>query len=167
MKKILLTLASVLLFALCVEAQDAKYKALFIYNFTKQINWPSADKNGDFVICVVNHNELASQLTTITTGKKLGMQDIVVKKVKTVDEISKCHILFLGTGVSNAANMEKATGIVADASTLIVTERTGSLEKGSAINFYVQDEKIKIEIRKDNVTAHKLQMASDLDKFAR
>jgi hypothetical protein len=121
-------------FVIIANGQDAKYKALFIYNFTKQIEWPASEKSGDFVIGVVNNNELYDQLVSITTGKKAGTQNIVVKKMKGIEEVESCHILFLASYLSSGSNMEAVLGKLTDKPTLIVTERSGSIQKGSCIN---------------------------------
>ena len=76
-------------------AQAAKHKAMFICNFTKEIEWPASEKTGDFVICIVNQNDVLNQVRTFTNGKMVGTCPISVVGVKSIDEISKCHILFL------------------------------------------------------------------------
>jgi len=147
-------------------AQDAKYKALFIYNFTKQIEWPASEKTGDFVICVVNHNELFTQLSTTVAGKKVGNQDIVVKKLKSIDEVTKCHILFLSSSTSSASNMTSVLEKLGSSSSLILTERQGALKNGSCINFLIRDEKLKFEINNDAIASRKLQVSSSLSNLA-
>ena len=49
-----------------VSAQEDKFKAIFIYNFTKQIEWPASESNDDFVICVVNQDDV---FVTIIVGE--------------------------------------------------------------------------------------------------
>jgi hypothetical protein len=153
-------------FILISNGQDAKYKALFIYNFTKQIEWPTSEKSGDFVIGVVNNNELYDQLVSITTGKKAGTQNIIVKKMKGIEEVESCHILFLASYVSSGSNMETVLGKLNDKPTLIVTERSGSIQKGSCINFVIQDDKIKFELNKQAAVKRGLQVSSYLENLA-
>jgi hypothetical protein len=156
-----------ILFKSAVFAQDAKYKALFIYNFTKQIEWPASEKSGDFVIYIMNHSELYNQLVAITNGKKVGNQNIIVKKIKGIEEVEKCHILFLSTSSSGGSNMEAVLSKIGNNSaTLIVTERSGMIGKGACINFLIQEDKIKFELSKSNSSQRGLQVSSYLENLA-
>ncbi len=147
-------------------AQEAKYKALYTYNFTKQIEWPAADKSGNFVICVIGNSEVYNQLRDLTNLKKVGTQAIEVLKLKSIEELPKCHILFLASSESSAAKMEEVTSKLQGTSTLILTERSGSLEKGSCINFKVIDGKIKFEVNKEATSERKLQISTQLLNMA-
>ncbi|MBP5667192.1 MAG: DUF4154 domain-containing protein [Salinivirgaceae bacterium] len=74
--------------------QDSKFKAMNIYNFTKQVEWPASETKGDFVICVVNQDNMLKQLESITKGKTVGKSTISVVGAKNIEEISKCSILY-------------------------------------------------------------------------
>ncbi len=165
MKRLLFTIIAIVSIATCYS-QEYKYKAMYIYNFTKQIEWPAADRTGEFVIYVVNQNELFNQLSAIVAGKKVGTQDIVVKKVKTIDEVTKCHIVFLASSVSGNANMEAITAKLNGTSSLILTERPGTLKNGSCINFLIRDEKLKFEMNSSALSQKKLQVSSGLLSMA-
>ena len=47
---------------LTAKAQDEKFKALFMYNFTKYIEWPQSKQTGDFVIGVVGGSPIIDEL---------------------------------------------------------------------------------------------------------
>ena len=128
MKRILFLIIAIVSVGIC-NAQDAKYKALFISNFTKNIEWPASDKSGDFIICVVNQNEVLSQLKTSTNGKTVGTQPISVVGVKSIDEVSKCHIIYLSFADSKADKLESAKAKLGGSASLIVTDRPGALKK--------------------------------------
>lgn len=166
MKRIVLTFFAIVSIVLGYAQDATKFKALFIYNFTKQIDWPAAEKTGDFVISIVGSNEMEAQLKTIVTGKKVGNQDIVLKKLKTVDEVTKCHILYLASSACSASNMTTVLSKLEGASTLIVTDRPGSLEKGACINFLIRAEKIKFELNKQALTDRKLQISTYLENMS-
>lgn len=145
-----------------VNAQEAKYKALFMANFTKYIEWPAADLNGDFVICVVNQNEVLNQLKTFTTNKFVGSHPISVVGVKSIDDITKCNILYLSFAESKADKIEAVLGKLSGTSTLVLTDRPGSLKNGSCINFLLVDDKLKFEINEPAISERKLQISAQL-----
>ena len=45
MKKSALVILGLLALSVTARAQDEKFKALFMYNFTKYIEWPQAKQN--------------------------------------------------------------------------------------------------------------------------
>lgn len=165
-KRILLVMVFVAMGIISTYAQDAKYKALFVYNFTKHIEWPASAKTGDFIIGVVGNNDVFNNISTIASGKKAGSQNIIVKKFKSVDLVTDCHILFVGMGQSNASKFEIIQTKITGKNTLIVTERAGMAKKGSVINFVVQEGKIKFELNKANAAKYKLSISSYLENLA-
>jgi hypothetical protein len=51
--------------------QDERLKAIFIYNFTKHISWPS--KSGNFVISVPGNNKIITEIEVIAANKTAGI----------------------------------------------------------------------------------------------
>ena len=131
-----------------VSAQEDKYKAMFIYNFTKSVEWPASELKGDFVICVVNQGDMLEQMKALFNGKMVGNSPISVVGVKNIDEAPECQILYLPSSESKADKMGSAVEKFGNAATLIVSDNAGALENGSCINFVMVDDKIKYEINK-------------------
>ena len=165
MKRFLTLIIAIVSINFC-QAQDARYKAMFIYNFTKEIEWPASEKGGDFVICIVNQNDVLNQIRTLTNGKMVGSSAISIVGVKTIDEISKCHILYLPFADSKADKLASAIAKVGNSSTLILSDRPGALKNGSCINFLLVDDKLKFEISKKAMNERKLQMSVNLINHA-
>lgn len=136
-----------------ISSQDDKYKAMHIYNFTKQVEWPAS--KGDFVMCVLGKTEVMSQLKAITNGKTVNGKPIKVVGVNNVGDIPNCQILYVPT--SETSNLKSAIEKVGNAATLIVSDSQGALENGSCINLVEIDEKIKYEASKANIESRGLK----------
>ncbi len=91
MKKSATLLITILLVsAQWASAQEYKYHPIFIYNFSKYIEWPSPIAGSDFVICVVGNDEAYQQMVNISQKKKkIKNQNLVVKKYTTLEEVGK------------------------------------------------------------------------------
>lgn len=167
MKKILKHLMFIgLFFALVgnVKAQVPKLQSVFIYNFTKYIDWPAEYKTGNFVIGVLGDAPITRELKKMARTKKAGTQTIEVKIFNSVGDIAKCHILFIpGAKSSFISQLTKKVG---KKSTLIIGEKDGLTQKGAAINFVLKDNKQKFELSKKNAAKHKLKVSSSLEKLA-
>jgi hypothetical protein len=142
----------------------AKFKSLFIYNFTKYTEWPENYKKGDFVIGVVSDSDLADALEQAAATKKINSQNVVVKRINSTDDISQCHVLYVNgkTSAEVSPFIEKAKGF----SCLIITEGTGMIESVAAINFVIVGSAIKFEMNKSRFENRDLIVSNSLDKLA-
>ncbi len=144
------------------QASIEAAQSIFIYNFTRLIEWPN--KDGDFVIGVLGSGSLVGELSKTTAGKTVGMQKIVVKKIRDISEINKLNVLFVSNG--NSGKMNEIVAKVGNSHTLIITERKGMLDAGAAINFILNDDRLKFELRSSNASKHGLRVLSKLESMA-
>ncbi len=148
-----------------MEDPNSKIKAIFIYNFTKYVEWPSDYKQGDFVIEVLGSAPgLVNELTSMAKLKKAGIQTIVIKNISDVGDIANCHILYIAKDKVDAVS--KASGKCKGKSTLIVTEGPGIIDKGAGISFVTASNKQKFEIHQGNIKKYNLEVSSKLLPFA-
>jgi len=147
------------------EEASAKIKAIYIYNFTKYIEWPQDYKEGNFVVGVLGTNTaLLSELTKMASSKTVGSQKIEIQTVSSVADAPKCNIIYILT--DNSAQLTDISGKLKGRSTLIVTDKPGMAKQGSAINFVILENKQKIELNKANIDKYKLKVASTLVEMA-
>jgi len=157
-KPVFLILLLLLIKVNFTQAQDEKFKALFIYNYAKGIEWPSS--SGDFIIGVLGNSPIIDELNIIAQQKKVGNQTIVIKKQNSLDGAEKCNIFVLPPNKSE--NLAGLLAKVKGKSTLIVTEKSGAIKNGSCINFVLQNDKLNYEISKANIENQGLKVAANL-----
>ena len=163
--RIVFFLSFCILFASQAHSQEEKYITLYVYNFTKHIEWPDEYKEGDFIIDVIGHDSVYEKLKEMLEGKNRGGQNFVVNHPANVDEIDpNCHILFVGHWRSQ--ELDAAMKKVGSKGTLIVTEKGGMLEKGADINLVIKNQKIMYEMKKSSITSRGLQFSMDLTSLA-
>jgi hypothetical protein len=147
-----------------VEAQEEKYISLFLYNFTKHFDWPEEYSSGDFVIDVIGHESVFLKLKELTAAKKVGGQDIVIRHYSDASIIGKCHILFVGYWHSRF--LPQIIDMVENRATLIVTEKEGLINEGSAINFVIRNGTIQFEFKKSNALKYGLKFDPQIVQMA-
>jgi hypothetical protein len=167
MKKIIINV--ILLFiifpgVLLAQTGIPRAQAMFIYNFSRLVEWPAAYKSGPFVIGIFGSSSIANELNSYTSGKKVGAQAITVQELRSVDEISKCHILFIP--FSRTKQIEEIVNKVTNMSTLLITEKNGAIDLGSAINFLIIGDKLKFEIKQTNASRYGIKVSSKLQEMA-
>jgi len=143
------------------HAQMEKYQSLFIYNFSKYIQWPTDMNSGQFVIGVLGSSDVYDHLVEMANlKKKTQNMDIVVKHFSDVSDVEKCHILFVSTDFSSKLGMVASLPVTK--STLIITDKPGLAGKGATINFVEESGKIKFELNQANAEKRGLKVAGSL-----
>jgi len=129
------------------SAQNEKFKALFMYNFTKYIEWPSTMQTGDFLIGILGNSPMRSELEVIASKKKIGDQTIKVLTFNSINDVSNCHILFIPN--EKSASLEEIALRLDGKGVLIITDKPGLARRGAAINYIIIDGKQNFEISKN------------------
>jgi hypothetical protein len=165
MKKLIIALAAILLATNAyMQTSITKAQTLYIYNFSRLIEWPANYRTGNFVIGVLVSSEIATELETFTKGKKVGTQSIQVVRYKEPAEIQNCHIIFIA--FSRTKQMAEVLPALNGKSTLIISEKSGALNEGSAINFVVTTDKLKYEINADNASKYGIKFSAKLHEMS-
>ncbi len=165
MKRICFTLCVVFLFTTAyMQNTIPKAQTLFIYNFALLTEWPQQYLNGPFVIGVIGESDIFSELNSYTADKRVGSQQIKVVQFDSAEEITTCHMLFIP--FSQTRLLSKINAHLNGNSTLLITEKNGALNAGSAINFIIIHEKMKFEINVENANKNGIKLSSKLQEMA-
>lgn len=172
MKKTIFILFSFVLFSSFIatvldqsEQVSAKIKAIYIYNFTKYIEWPESYKEGNFVIGVLGSNSaLLNELSKMADSKMVGSQKLEIKNISSCSPTDKYNIIYVLS--DNSTQLTDVLNKLKGKSTLIVTDKAGLAKQGAAINFFIDGNKQKIELNKANIEKYKLKVASTLVEMA-
>lgn len=141
---------------------DYKFHSVFLYNFTKYIQWPS--NQGDFVIGVLGNSNIYEELVKLVQNRTVGSQKIVVKKFSSVASVEDCNMLFIPS--SQSRNLDDLKDKARRQSTLLITESPGMASKGSNINFVLKDGKWKFEINEQTIKEAGIKVSSELMRLA-
>ena len=157
----LLTFLAVLFLSVGVNAQskDYTFHSVFVYNFTKYIEWPDAGK--EIVIGVHGGDAQVMQaFEKMAQAKSVGDKKFVVKAINKPEDAAVCHLIFIPDDESEkaAAYSQKFAG----APKLIVTEREGMIKKGGLINFVTVDGKLRFELNQRALDKAGLKVSSQL-----
>jgi YfiR/HmsC-like len=161
--KVLVFLIPVVLAITHARAQQATNYAIhanIIYHFTKYINWPDSKKSGYFIIGIVGDSPLYDELKSFTSNKTVAGQKIVIRKFSSSADSYYCHILFIAE--DERGSLKKIVDNTSGASILLVTESYGLARKGSCINFTIVNDRLKLEINKNNIEQRELSIATEL-----
>jgi hypothetical protein len=145
-------------------AQNYQTHSLFIYSFTRFVQWPEESRQGDFQISVLGDSPIADELKAMAEKKKASGRNISVSVIKDLSEFKKCHILFVSQNWS--ARFQDVAGKIGEEPVLIVTEQAGLGSKGSDVNFITKDGKLVFELNQTAMGKHKLKASAELTRLA-
>jgi len=142
--------------------KEASLKAVFLFNFTKYVEWQNPNSS-QFVIGVVGNSGITPALNQISKSYRVGGRKMVIMNFKKAEEISHCDLLFIsahcGIPVSTAVSQ---TG----RGTLTVSEEPSGSAAGAAFNFIIKDDKLKFEASLKAINSTGLKISSQLLKLA-
>jgi hypothetical protein len=145
------------------QEQEANLKAVFIYNFTKYIDWETGNNQNDFVIGVIGSSDVTGSLTEIAKSNTVNNKRIVIRIFNRPEEINNCDILFIPQRLPFPLSsiLDRAGKGV-----LTVSEETGYAKLGTAFNFVIVNDKLKFEANLKSIYSAGLRAGSQLLKLA-
>ncbi len=161
MKKLMGTI--ILLFAINIvfsQNQSELFKALYLYNFTKNIEWPANFNKGDITIGVFGNSVVLYQLKKIAEYKSSKNHAITIKKYKTPDEIKDCNLLFIPK--SKTTELPAISKALKNKKTVIVCEKKNALRSGAMINLITINQKLVFEINEKGFKEKNILMSENL-----
>ena len=142
--------------SLSQSAQQPMFKALFMFNFAKYIEWPTSASQSQFVIGVYGNDEIVPELKKLAAARKINNKSIVVKSVKSLSDATDAQVFYVP--LSKSGNIENVTSFFAGKPTLIVCDKDGMCKKGAGINYVTVGGKMKFEVNKHNISSHQLKI---------
>jgi hypothetical protein len=135
-------------------AQEAKFKALFLYKFTEYIEWPTGSDN--LVVGVVGNSDVLEELKKFTAAK----QNIEVINVSSASQAGSCNIVFLPKGENK--QFDAMVSSIGKSSILLVSDNKDLVKKGADIGFFLESNKLRFLINKSNIESKKMLPSSKL-----
>ena len=156
-----LTLISILVLFLSLTSnatgQYDKFKALYIYNFTKRIDWPESYKEGDFVMGVLGKSAITGHLKEFTKNRKVLDQSIQVINYQNYKDIDTCHLLLITDAY--AGDLSKVIDYLVSKPTLVITEEP---DAPACINFKETQKSLHFQIDPHKIRNKQLKVSQSL-----
>ena len=161
---------------LAVWADDTKerptdensLKVVFVYNFAKYTQWPSAGSPSEandnfFYICVLGHINFSRQLTEID-GASLDRERITVNYLSNLSEVHRCRILILGVLEKHA--QKTALEAVIRFPVLTISDLPGFIEGGGMIEIFRDNTRLRFKINHERMIARGIVLSSKVLRLA-
>ncbi|HNR19924.1 MAG: YfiR family protein [Bacteroidetes bacterium] len=146
------------------EMKESTVKAMFIYNFTKYLEWDKESAEEKFVIGVYRYSDMADELMLNCNQKKVNDKPIEIVTLSNYQAISKCKIIFVPAKYIN--DFTQIKNIAEKNNVVVITESEGMCKKGSCINIIRQEKNLRFEINIKELTDAGVKIYEQLKKLA-
>jgi hypothetical protein len=145
------------------QEEEASLKAVFIYNFTKYIDWDTSGAENEFVIGIIGSSPVREPLLEITKNNTVKNKKITIRLFNRPEDIQYCQILFIPKKLpfSLQSILDKVGKEV-----LTISEEPGYAKMGTAFNFIIVNDKLKFEANLKAIYLSGLKAGSQLLKLA-
>lgn len=157
--KIFLLLAALVLgaFKPGPEGNEYQVKAMFVFNFTKYIEWPDEVKNNEvFTIGVLGESDILEPLEKIAAQKIINDKKIDVRSIGLDDENYYNIIIVARSRTGKLDAIEKK---YAGKGVLIISDESA---RSAAINLVTRDNKIRFEVNQIQAKNGGVKISSQL-----
>jgi hypothetical protein len=149
----LFLLAALCCSVICVPARaqsdglsEYQVKAAFLFNFAKFVDWPAEtypNAQWPFSICVLGEDPFGPILDSTLAGKSLGSHPVALRRIKEVNEIHHCQIVFVSSSPnSKCAELSQAAR---GAKVLLVGESEGFATSCGAVEFIIEGNHVRLQ----------------------
>jgi hypothetical protein len=164
-----LVLLAVLLLAPSHAATPSEYqvKAVFLYNFSRFVEWPESAfpaPGKPFVVGVFGHDPFGGELEAVMRGETVRGHPLEVRRVASLAEAERCQILFIHRSEEDRLN--EVVAALSSQATLTVTDAAGAARRGVMVRLVSVEGRIRLRIDLDSARAAQLTISSGLLRSA-
>lgn len=144
------------------QTRANQVEAVFLFNFAQFVDWPPGSfgsATAPLVIGILGNDPFGAYIDKVVEGEKLGSHPIIVQRYSDVGEIKNCHILFTNRSYPALKTLQGR-------SILTVGDQKEFASDGGIIRFYIENNKIRLQINLKAAKTANLNISSKLLRLA-
>ena len=143
------------------NATTSEVKAAFLYNFARFTEWPAtafSSEASPFLIGVSGDEVMRQTVDTVVKGKAVGGRPFRTRAVVDDKDLGDIQMLFVGE--SSASRVGELLKALNGQPVLTVGSADRFCDRGGMINFLLEDNRVRFEIRFDATEQAGLKVSS-------
>jgi hypothetical protein len=142
-----LVLATVDAHADDVQRREDQFKAAYLFNFVKFVEWPASAPADSLTVCFLGGEGVHEALASGIDAKRVGARKLVARQLEPPATVDRCEVLY-----ADAASVDPSLAI--GLPVLTVSDAPGFADNGGIIELFTDKHRLRFAI---NVAqAHKL-----------
>ena len=154
-----LALASASACADDVQRREDQFKAAYLFNFVKFVEWPTATSSDSLTVCFLGGAGVHEALANGIDSKRVGARKLVARRIERPATVATCEVLYADAA---SADPTLATGLPI----LTVSDAPGFAARGGMIELFTENHRLRFVINVAHVHKAGLRISSDLLKLA-
>jgi hypothetical protein len=150
------------------QGLDYRVHAMFVYHFTKYIEWPAQRNHDGFQVFFLEETPVISEFRKVIENKLIDNRKVSIQRLDFDNKMLRnADIIYVPSSKRIKAEQIRALSeSLAGFPVLIITENEGLLKRGSMINLIVVDDKLRFEVNKSLIQSRGLKVSSELLRLA-
>lgn len=148
--------------------REYQVKAIFLYNFVQFVHWPETSFEGPLApirIGVLGYDPFDQALEAAIENETVRRRPLQIIRSYRWEDLRRCHLVFIST--SERYRLTEVLRGLSSSPVLTVSEIPGFAERGGAINFFLDAQKVRFEINPTAARRHDIKIGAQLLKLAR
>lgn len=139
-----------------IATSMAEIKAVYLIHLSEFTSWSEEKMRQPFFsICISAESELKQPLEEIQ-GRQVKNKPLKIQVISTALQPTQCHILYVDIFNKTFFEQQKATPI------LTISSDANFLQEGGIIQYYIDNDKVKMRVNLKAMTKAKLSISSKL-----
>lgn len=143
------------------SSRETALKAVFLYHCTHFVEWPTEsfeDSKSPIVIGVLASESFSDLVEETVKGEQVKGRSITVVRYRDVEEIEKCHILFIG----NSTEVDRSILRSKYRNMLTISDTENFLSRGGMIQLGIERNRLQVKINQRAAKSEGLSISSKL-----
>ena len=154
-----LVLASVKVHADDVQRREDQFKAAYLFNFVKFVEWPPGAASDTLTVCFLGGEGVHEALASGIDAKRAGPRKLIARQLERPATVEDCEVLY-----ADAASVDPSLGV--GLPVLTVSDAPQFATNGGMIELFTENHRLRFVINVGNVHRAGLRISSDLLKLA-
>ena len=144
------------------QRREDQFKAAYLFNFVKFVEWPSATDTVN--VCFLGAEGVHHALASSIQGKGAGARKVLAQRIEPSTGVEHCQVLYAD---ATSVNVLLAAGsLAAGAPVLTVSDAPQFATSGGMIELYTENHRLRFVINVARANKAGLRISSDLLKLA-
>ena len=142
-----------------VTQREDQFKAAYVFNFVRFVEWPSGVAAETVRVCFVGGAGVYQALTTGIDNKRVGSRRLAALQLTHSAPVDACHAVYIEAALASSYNF-------ANEPVLTISDAAGFAANGGMIQLFTENHRLRFFINVDNAQRAGLRISSDLLKLA-
>lgn len=155
-----LTVAAASVRADVVSQREDQFKAAYVFNFVKFVEWPAAEQDQTLTVCFVGADGVYQALTVGIDKKRVGQRSLTAVKITDTSPADTCNALYIEAPLASDYTLPSEQAV------LTISDAANFTAQGGMIGLFTENHRLRFTINLHSAHRAGLRISSDLLKLA-